>query len=279
MGKKFLLLIPVIVIIAIAGFIWFTLNPAVAAAQLVIDSGTAEVMHQGGNWQAAQDGMLLSQSDSVRTGDNSAASIILFQSSIIRLDSNTIVRLQEIILAAGETTVKVKQDVGRTWNTVLKISGIDNYEVQTPTTVASVRGISFGVDVNESGETGVGVGRGTVGVSSYREDDGLMHIHDTIDILMNQMVNIDPDTMDQELQTVILEIDDWVTQNQQKDEAFIDQIKRDFYERIGSFLPLVKEQYGLNDEELDEMIDGYLRGYYDLPPDTPEWAREIIELT
>ena len=37
--------------------------------------------------------------------------------------------------------------------------------------------------------------------------------------------------------------------------------------------------FGITDEELEVLIDGYLDGYYDLPSDTPEWVREIIEVT
>jgi len=26
-------------------------------------------------------------------------------------------------------------------------------------------------------------------------------------------------------------------------------------------------------------MEGYIRGYYNLPPETPEWIREIIEIS
>jgi hypothetical protein len=35
----------------------------------------------------------------------------------------------------------------------------------------------------------------------------------------------------------------------------------------------------MTDEELDVLIDNYLLGNIDLPPNTPEWIREIIELS
>ena len=149
MRKKFLFILPVIIILCIIGVIWFALGPGVvkaeSKAQLIIESGTVQVKHAGESWISAENGMILYQSDSVKTGDNASASLILFESSIIRLDSNTEVTLREIIQQEGETSVKIEQDLGRTWNTVRNISGIDNYEVQTPTTIASVRGTSFGV--------------------------------------------------------------------------------------------------------------------------------------
>jgi hypothetical protein len=279
MGKKKLLLIPVIVIAAIAAFMWFTLNPSVAAAQLVIDSGTVEVMHAGGDWTPASSGMLLSQSDSVRTGENSAASIILFESSIIRLDSSTLVTLQELLQAGGETSVGIKQDLGRTWNTVLKISGIDDYEVQTPTTVASIRGTSFDIRVEEDGETDVGVGRGKLKVTIYVIEDGVTQVKHEIELDKDELVNVDPDIIDRLPEKTTFVLDDWARGNMQKDEEFLEKVKQDFYRRVGPFIPLVKQQYGVTDEQLDELIDGYLRGEYELPPETPDWARDIIELS
>ena len=57
------------------------------------------------------------------------------------------------------------------------------------------------------------------------------------------------------------------------------KVKGDLYDRLEPYIPDLKELYGVTDEELDVLIDGYLLGYFDLPADTPDWIREIIELT
>ena len=178
MRKKFLLIIPIIIIIFIVIFVWFTLSPDAVRAQLIIESGSVQVKHSGEPWISAQNGMLLHQSDYIKTGNNTSASIILFESSIIRLDSNTEVALQEIFDQEGKSSVTIDQNAGRTWNTVRKISGIDDYEVQTPTTVASVRGTAFVVIVEPNGTTYYGVSHGTLNVSSI--SNGV--IQDTIDL-------------------------------------------------------------------------------------------------
>ena len=217
--KIFLLIIPVIVILCIIGFVWFTLSPEVVKAQLIIESGTVQVKHEGESWTSAENGMLLYQSDSVKTANNTSASIVLFQSSIIRLDSNTEVVIQEILQQAGETNVTIKQEIGRTWNTIRNLSGIDNYEVQTPTTVASVRGTSFDVkiitivDIYKKILTEVGVGSGIVSIS--RTYNG--KIVDTIKAKKGEAVVVDPDTIDP-LKIKPFEKDDWVIKNQKKDE-------------------------------------------------------------
>jgi hypothetical protein len=292
------LIIPIIIIICIIGFIWFVLTPDVAKAQLIIDSGTVQIKHPGESWTSAQNGMLLYQSDSIKTGDNTSASIILFESSIIRLDNNTEITIQEILQQEGETSVKIKQESGRTWNTVLKMSGIDDYEVHTPTTVASVRGTSFDIKViifNIPSEDNklkylvdIGVGRGIVFLS--RILDG--QVIDSIEVDEDEAVTVDPEEIDQPLAKKPFEKDSWVLKNQNKDKeisnidsydwgsgtAFGMKIKKDLYDRIEEYIPELKEIYGITDEELDVLIDGYLLGYYDLPPETPEWVREIIEI-
>jgi len=124
--NKFLFIIPIIIIICIIAIVLFVvMSPQVVKAQLIIESGDVQVKHEGGSWSTAENGMLLYQSDIVKTGDNTTSSIILFESSIIRLDSNTEVMLKKIIQEADKTSVTIQQDAGRTWNTVLKVSGID----------------------------------------------------------------------------------------------------------------------------------------------------------
>jgi hypothetical protein len=258
----------------------------VAQAQLIIESGNVQIKHEGETWITAQNGMLLYQSDSIKTGNNSSASVVLFRSSIIRLDNNTEITIQEIIKQTGVTNVKIKQDAGRTWNTVIKISGIDNYDVQTPTTVASVRGTSFDVNVSPNGKTVIGVGLGNVTIKSIVKG----HIGDIINAKKGESVTVDPNEIDKPLKTKSFKKDSWILKNQKKDTAVIQSnestyinesinVKRELYKRIDPYIPELKEKYGVNDEELEILIDGYLRGYYDLPPETPDWIREIVELS
>lgn len=283
---KILFIVSIVVIICIVGLFWFMQSPNVVKAQLIIESGDIQVKHDGGSWISAQNGMDLYQSDSIKTGVNASASIVFFKSSIIRLDSNTEVNLQEIIQSADGTNVKIKQDAGRTWNTVAKISGIDNYDVQTPTTIASVRGTSFDVYIKPDGKTDVGVSRGIVNVSRIKNGQ----VIDAIEVKKNEAVTVDPDAIDQPLEIKTFEKDEWVLENQQKDEDILTHgissyinstinVKDALYDRIEQYIPELKELYGITDEELDVLIDGYLLGYYDLPPETPNWIREIFELS
>ena len=71
--------------------------------------------------------------------------------------------------------------------------------------------------------------------------------------------------------------DEWILKNLGEDEALFELLKTELYERIEEYIPELKERYGMSDEELDVLIDGYLKGHFDLPPETPDWIRDIIE--
>jgi len=277
-GKKLLPIFTIIVIVCIIGIIWLVLNPSVEAeetsAQLVIDSGTVQVKHEGGSWASAENGMLLYQSDSVKTGDDSSASIILFETSVVRLDSNTEVTIDELT-QQEETNVLLSQDSGRTWNTISKMSGIDDYEVQTPTTVASVRGTAFVVIVEENGTTYYGVSHGVLNVSSI--SNGV--IQDQIDVSGNESVLVIINLINESLEISPFEMDEWVLENLLKDEQFVGDLMDELYSRIDEYIPDLKAEYGISDMELDALLEGYILGYLELPADSPDWIKELFDFS
>ncbi|KYK24163.1 hypothetical protein AYK25_06320 [Thermoplasmatales archaeon SM1-50] len=277
MNKRSLFIVVGIMIIVLCGigFWLLTQSPSLIKAQLVIDTGTVQVRHSDGAWVSANNGMLLNQNDVVKTGDNTSASIILFESSILRLDSNTEVTLQEIIQQAETTDVKIWQDEGRTWNTISRISGIDSYEIQTPVAVASVRGTSFYVHVWSNGKTTVGVGTGVVNVSLIKE----YLVQNFTWLKKNESVTIDPEAPGQSLLILPFVKDDWILQNQQKDDQMRENEKAALYKRLEPYIPQIKEQYGIDDQEIEILVDAYLDGDFELPSDTPKWIRDIIEFS
>lgn len=276
-SKKYFFIIPVIIIICIIGLVLLIQNPQVittsdeAKAQLVVETGTVEVKTSGGEWSEAVNGTFLYQLDSVKTGDNSSALVILFESSIIRLDSNTEIMLQELIQEEGETSVKISQEEGRTWNTVLKMSGIDDYEVQTPTTVASVRGTTFDINVQQNGTTIVSVIKGMVNVTTT--DEGTEY---TVELSENWSITVEFDSVGQPQP---FEIDDWIQNNLLKDDTFKEQLKDKLYSIITPYIPQLKSDIGMTDEEIEILIDGFIRGDFTIPPNTPDEFKELFDFT
>lgn len=118
----------------------------------------------GNGWEKAVNEMELSVNDKIKTGSGTA-NIILYESVIISLEKNTEVSVAD--LAKDNLAVKLKE--GSTWNKFTGLSGIKNYEISTPTTVASVRGTSFAVN-HKNGESVVFVGEGTVEVKELTKD-------------------------------------------------------------------------------------------------------------
>jgi ferric-dicitrate binding protein FerR (iron transport regulator) len=244
-------------------------TPEKTQAHLIIESGLVQVKHMG-SWSPAINNMELYQSDSIRTGVNSSASIILFKGSIIRLDENTEVTLVEII-QEEENSVSIQQNAGRTWNTVQKISGIDNYEIQTPTTVASVRGTSFDVNVNESGGTIVSVIRGIVNIT--KTINGTIY---NIELNENYSITVSNNKIGQQKS---FDQDEWIEDNLLKDEGFKEDLKEVIYGKIEPYIDDLKNLYGMTDEEIDTLIIAYINGDFSIPTETPDEYRKLFDLS
>jgi len=260
----------VVLLCVIAAVFMFSTSPSVEAkAKLSFDSETNTVMvkHEGRAWVSAESGMDLYKTDSIKTGDDSTASIILFKGCIIRLDSNTEVTIKEII-EEEQTSVTIEQSTGRTWNTVQKMSGIDSYEVKTPTTVASVRGTSFDINVGEDGITIISVVEGLVNVSQTK--DGEVY---TIQLGKNYSVTVDYDEMGD---PQVFEVDEWIEDNIEKDDDFRADLKAYLYEKIEPYMDQLKNDIGMTGEEIDILIEGYIKGNFEIPPEAPDEFKELF---
>jgi hypothetical protein len=144
---------------------------------LYVDEGAVEV-DSGKGWIAAQDGMELSINDKVRTLEGKAT-IVIFEGEMTRLEPNTEVSIKELSL---ESTT-ISQNSGSTWNRITKLGGVAEYNVETPTTVATVRGTGFGLRSSDEG-VDVLVGQGKVEVGVY--DGG--RLLEKFDVIENQKV-------------------------------------------------------------------------------------------
>jgi hypothetical protein len=134
-------------------------------AYLNVESGKVEV-DIGKGWVPAQEEMELGLDDKVRTGSDGYASLVLHESAIVSLEPNTEVVIND--LDTGE--LQVKQGKGTTWNKFTGLAGVESLSVETPNTVATVRGTSFEVNADDSGtDDSVLVGEGQVEVSTDGE--------------------------------------------------------------------------------------------------------------
>ncbi len=125
-------------------------------ATLVQVSGEVQVMELGSStWARASKGTVLEPGDHVKTLADSSALIILFDGSVIELDANTELSLDELFVTEeGSTVIKLKQEIGKTSSRVEKlVDPASRYEVETPAGAAVVRGTTMGVTVLADGLT------------------------------------------------------------------------------------------------------------------------------
>ncbi|MBI4150559.1 FecR domain-containing protein [Candidatus Woesearchaeota archaeon] len=109
-------------------------------------------------------GAALYVGDVIATGADAKAQVVFSDSAVLRLDANTEITIK----GTTDTNVAVFQSSGQTWSRVLHLSGISDYEIETATTTASVRGTGFKVKVNKD-DTEVAVGEGEVEVSTKKD--------------------------------------------------------------------------------------------------------------
>lgn len=104
---------------------------------------------------------ILNMGDVIITHENTIAVIHYSDETLVRIGPNT-----TLIFTERNTTIKLKQTLGSIYVRFKKLLGInEQFEVETPTAVAVIRGTKFASFVNEVNTTKVVVTENTVDVS------------------------------------------------------------------------------------------------------------------
>jgi hypothetical protein len=141
-GKIILIILAILIIIF--GICFFVLTKSsVTTAYLNVEKGDVKV-NLGEGWIQAKDGMELSGKHKIKTGPDGEASVILYESAIVALESSTEVTVEQL---AKENT-KMKQN-GATWNKFTGLNGMTTLELETPNAVVTVRGTEYGITETE----------------------------------------------------------------------------------------------------------------------------------
>ncbi|MBS3148445.1 FecR domain-containing protein [Candidatus Woesearchaeota archaeon] len=141
--NKLLIALGVLILVIGVGAYMVLVPPSPTDALLYIERGTVEV-NLGSGWQAATHEMELTAGNAIRTTDGEAL-VVIRESEFVYLEPNTELSLDEV---SGKK-VMLTQAAGETWNKVNKLTGVEEFEVKTPNTVATVRGTSFIINDNE----------------------------------------------------------------------------------------------------------------------------------
>ena len=141
-NHQYILGVVIAILVLIVVFTIYSLvSSPTRKAFLNVLEGSVE-LDSGNGYKQVVGSVKLKLSDKVKTLNGKAA-IVLYESLIVTLDPNTEVSLAQL----SKEHIELKQNSGSTWNKLTNIAGITNYVVRTPTTVATVRGTEFGVDM------------------------------------------------------------------------------------------------------------------------------------
>ena len=147
MAKKRILFISIVfllIIALVAGTVYALLfvNKTIEAFVLP-EKGLVEI-DSGVGFRAISTQTPLYEDNLIRTGPHTSAVVIIHESILITLESNTQVSLADLT----KDNVKVEQQKGSTWNKFTKLNGVTDYTLVTPTSVAAVRGTEFGMNLD-----------------------------------------------------------------------------------------------------------------------------------
>ncbi len=253
---KNILALPVLLIFLIS------CAPAPVAEATIIASLEGAEGSVSVNGSPATEGKLLKTGDVVKTGLASSAKMVFYDSAVLRLDENTEITIK---YTSSEEKVSVYQTSGQTWSRILHLSGVTEYDVETPTTIASVRGTGFKVKVT-SDDTEVAVGEGEVEVSTKK--DGKILKRQLVKRLERAMVrNNMLDSMEMSAMTE----DSFMELNLGEDEAFIDMMVKRFAKKHPRVVKALKDA-GYTSEDAHEWMRDLATGEI-----TPEEMRATIK--
>lgn len=133
--------------------------------------GTVEVKRRSGNWQTLVLKEAVHASDVVRTGPASSAELRWRDGTRIRLGPETTLTVKKFAQnAVSHSQVSLFDlTIGKVWVRVVQaLKPASRFEIETPTTVAAIRGTVFSVNVDGDGNSAVSVFEGKVHVRDSR---------------------------------------------------------------------------------------------------------------
>lgn len=130
-------------------------NLKARVAKLVEFEGEVQVMPKGSRvWSSAQEGVVLSEGDAIKTGPASSALLNIEgdakKGSLVSLKENTRLNLDILKedIGTNKKVTLLDVSIGKILIQAEKLQGGSKFEVKTPTSVVGVRGTKFAVEVD-----------------------------------------------------------------------------------------------------------------------------------
>lgn len=254
LSKTAIILLSILLVILIAGvsIYFYITGSSTTTAFLFVEQGKVQV-DQGSGWMDAQDRVELGLNDKVKTFEGGKATLVLYESAVISLEPLTELEIKDL----EKENLLLRQEKGSTWNKFTGLLGVSGLSIETPNTVATVRGTSFGVDMDA-----VLVAEGKVEV----ELDG-----EKLMILSEEKAIIKETTdengnIKRELVKAELNEEDYARISENLGRS-IEQLKKLRLREINKkkfLVDKIKDSYDLSDADIKEKMDEADRGMYDL---------------
>ena len=148
-GIKFfaiLLVLLALLLSSIAGaFLYFSSDGStLQGAKLIVSQPEVTLIRKGEVIGLNSKNVDIYAGDQIRTGKNAIAYIIFSDNSSVSLDENTQIEVRDVRDTKDQYSNKIEQIFGRTWSRVENLVGQKaKYELETPNTLAAVRGTQF----------------------------------------------------------------------------------------------------------------------------------------
>ncbi len=137
--------------------------PRLTQAVITFLSGDVSVLRNE-TWKYVDIGDFIEQEDTLKVGEDSFCELQFGDKASVRIQENTEVALDTILLEPGQANVTVKLAVGSILSKVGKLSGDERFSVKTSTATCGVRGTEFMVREDPDKTTTVAVKEGVVAV-------------------------------------------------------------------------------------------------------------------
>lgn len=141
------------------------------AAYISYHEGTVELYdYIDDAWEAATDSGPLVEKDVIRVGDNGLCEVILKDGSVVTVNENSQVQIDELYFRRKIKRIRLSTEYGNVNSVVKKLStGNSYFEVSTPVAVTGVRGTEFDVTYLEPDRVDVDCYDGAVEVDRVDE--------------------------------------------------------------------------------------------------------------
>ena len=177
----------------------------------------------------------------VKTNAAGLGHVVLPDDSMISLSVNT-----EMTISYEEKTTNIFQYLGNAWYRVQKLAGREEFNVETPTTVATVRGTVFGVERGE--DEVLYVTESSVEIAKIVDENGTKTKQDSQVLEADKLVTIADSGLGEAVLSDIPEEKKqtpWFRRNQLLNDAFLSRSPREFIREVRD-----SEEFKQIDEEL-----------------------------